>query len=105
MGRTTKLSGKVGSERIPAAKCSQSELALCTLQSAAKVPLWKNNKLVAATQLCDPFAATQCSEPAVPNNSRKILTILETFFFLQILVKFVLKFAKLSGNFISFFYG
>ncbi len=40
-GRNSKLSGKVGEEYISAARCSQSELALCTVQSAAKVPYGK----------------------------------------------------------------
>ncbi len=38
---STKLSRKVGSKRVSAARCSWSEVALCTLQSAAKISYWK----------------------------------------------------------------
>ncbi len=49
-GLSSKLSGKVGSERIPAAWCSQSELAFYTVQSAAKIPYGKmTNRLLQHT--------------------------------------------------------
>ncbi len=67
-GWSSKLSGKVESERIFAARCSQSDVALCMVQSAVKVPYGKTTNWPLFVQLLKYFFTNFhkiCSEVSI----------------------------------------